>query len=142
MIQLIEQLEAIRHFAKDIHYHAHGGEFYSVHILMDRVAEGIVEQIDNIYEIGFLGKMNNAPKSADVLKIASAYIPEIDDDTNENISRLLDLITTTINTIQELIGDDPAIDNMLGNIAESLTQKRGLLWRQIISPTPLGNYPA
>ena len=130
MITLIERLEAIKNYAKDIHYHAHGDSFYGIHLLMDRVSDGIDEQIDTIKEVCYLGAIQEVPSSADILKVASAYIPEITDDNKENIGRLSDLIAQTLDDVERLKGTSPAQDSVLDTVAQSLQLKRGLLWRQ------------
>lgn len=130
MIQIIELLEAIYQYAKDIHYTARGESFYSVHLLMDRVADGIHDQIDSIKEVAYLGDNNLPPKSSEILKVVAAYIPELSDNTTDNIGRLEDLISKALDAIAMEEGTTIANDNLLGGIAESLTLKRGLLWQQ------------
>ena len=129
MITLIEYLTAIREYAKDIHYHAHGESFYGIHLLMDRVSDGIYDTIDRIKEVCYLGDINEVPQSKEILKVAIAYIPDITDDNKDNIGRLSDLIARTLDHIVTLKGDSPAKDAILDSIAENLQLNRGLLWR-------------
>lgn len=130
MITLIEHIVAIRNYAKDIHYHAHGDSFYGIHLLMDRVAENLDKYEDDLKEVCYLGEIQEVPSSADILKVAAAYIPEITDDNKENIGRLSDLISTALDDIVRLKGNSPAQDSLLDGLAQDLQLKRGLLWRQ------------
>jgi len=130
MITLIEYLTAIREFAKDIHYAAHGHSFYGIHLLMDRVADGIYDKIDEIKEIYYLGNISTVPSSAEILKQAIQYIPAIDIyDTQADIGKLSDLIAATLDHIKTIKDGTPAIDSLLDSIAQDLQLKRGLLWR-------------
>ena len=131
MITLIEYLTAIREYAKEIHYHAHGDGFYGIHLLMDRVADGIYETIDKIKEVCYLGEINDPPRSSEILKVAAAYIPDITEENADNIGRLSDLVARTLDHIQGLkvYQDSPAKSAVLDAIAEDLQLKRGLLWR-------------
>ena len=129
MITLIEYLTAVREFAKDIHYHAHGESFYGIHLLMDRVADGIYDKIDELKEVCYLGNINEVPQSKEIMKVAVAYIPDIVDSNSDNIARLEDLIARTLDHIQEIKNGTPARDSLLDAIAQDLQLKRGLLWR-------------
>ena len=129
MITLIEYLTAVREFAKDIHYHAHGESFYAIHLLMDRVADGLYDKIDELKEVCYLGNINEVPQSKDILKVAVAYMPDIVDSNSDNIERLEDLIARTLDHIKEIKNGEPASDSLLDSIAQDLQLKRGLLWR-------------
>ena len=128
MLDIIVKLLAIYHYAKDIHYHAHGENFYAIHLLMDRICENIHDQIDAINEVGYLGRVKEAPHSADVLKVAQAIIPELEEEDWRNISNLDLLITDTIDSISNAeIGEISGIQSLLDDIQKTLLQKRGLL---------------
>ena len=129
MITLIERLIAIREFAKEIHYNAHGESFYGIHLLMDRVADGIYDAIDTIKEVCYLGEITQPPKASEILKVAAAYIPELADDNKDNIASLENLIAQALDDVKSLKGDSPAKDAILDSIAQDLQLKRGLLWR-------------
>ena len=129
MITLIEYLTAVREFAKDIHYHAHGESFYGIHLLMDRVADNIIKYIDELKEVCYLGEIQEVPPSLEILKVATAYIPQVTDDNKQNIALLEDLIAKTLDHIAEIKNGTPARDSLLDAIAQDLQLKRGLLWR-------------
>lgn len=129
MITLIELLEAIKNYAKDIHYHAHGESFYGIHLLMDRVYDGLDDKIDQIKEVCYLGAIEEVPPSKDIIRVAAAYIPDITEDNKANIGRLSDLIARTLDEIARLKGDSAAKDAVLDAVAEDIQLKRGLLWR-------------
>ena len=129
MITLIEYLTAIREFAKDIHYHAKGEAFYGIHLLMDRVADGIYETIDQIKEVCYLGDINEVPQSRDLLKVAAAYIPEVSESNEENIGKLEELIAKALGHVETIETNSRASNAILDGIAQDLQLKRGLLWR-------------
>lgn len=129
MITLIEYLTAIREYAKDIHYHANGDGFYGIHLLMDRVADGIYDTIDTIKEVCYLGEIQEVPQSKEIMKVAIAYIPDITEYNKDNIGRLSDLIARTLDHIATLKSDNQSKNAILDSLAQDLTLKRGLLWR-------------
>lgn len=136
MITLIEYLIAIREYAKEIHYHAHGESFYGIHLLMDRVADGIYETIDKIKEVYYLGDIQDPPLASEILKVAAAYIPEVTSSNEQNIRNLGDLIARTMDHINNDHSLDPSLQDRASNaildaISEDLKLKRGLLWKNI-----------
>lgn len=134
MEDTIKRLTVIYHYAKDIHYNAKGESFYSTHLLMDRVADGIMEQIDQINEICFLGMGKPAPDSQNILKNAADDMPQIWNNDWENIEQLKNYIGGTIENILEIEQNNEvnsAEASLLDDIAKSLMQKKGLLLRTI-----------
>lgn len=131
MITLIEYLTAIREYAKDIHYTAEGESFYGIHLLMDRVADGIYDTIDTIKEVCYLGGGNNPPKSAEILRVASAYIPPVTSSTTDNLRQLEDLIHKTIEQIQMVHTENRAVNSILDGLAQDLMLKKGLILKTI-----------
>lgn len=132
MKDIIVKLLAIYHYAKDIHYQAHGDNFYAIHLLMDQICENIHDQIDAINEVGYLGMAKDAPHSADVLKVAQATIPEIEEDGWRNLSNLAFLIIDTIDSISNAdVGEISGVQSLLDDIQKTLLQKRGLLARTV-----------
>ena len=133
MITLIEYLIAIREYAKEIHYHAHGESFYGIHLLMDRVADGLYDTIDKIKEVYYMGDITDPPLASEMLKVAAAYIPEVTSSNEQNLRNLGDLIAKTLDHIG---GMDPSLQNratnaILDGLAEDLQLKRGLLWKNL-----------
>ena len=132
MITLIEYLTAIREYAKDIHYNAHGEAFYGIHLLMDRIADGIYDKIDAIKETYYLGNIQQPPKSADILKVTMAYIPEVTASNDTNLRNLDALIAKTLDHIKlNFQNEERATNTLLDDIAQDLTLKRGLIWRSL-----------
>lgn len=133
MIDTIARLEAVYYTAKDIHYSAKGEAFYGVHLLMDRVAEGIMDQVDEIKETYFLNK-NVAPKSAETLPLTVRLIPESAPDTITNLQNLADLIDGLVENIGEMQQSgnfSHGVCSLLDDISRSLEQKNGLIKRTI-----------
>lgn len=129
MDELLSRLVAIKETAKDIHYKANGESFYGIHLLMDRVADGIEDQIDSIKEVCFLGANMLPPKTADIFKKALELIPS-SDNWRANIAVLQTLLLDTLLYI-EGVEVDAADANLVGTIAESLQLKLGLISRTV-----------
>lgn len=131
MNNIIVKLLAIYHYAKDIHYRASGESFYAIHTLMDKICEGIHDQIDLINEVCYLGTNREAPFSYDILKVVTASIPE-KGDTQCMLVFLDEMIDNAIAAIGELklntyMSDGEA--SLLDDIQKTLLQKRGLVLR-------------
>ena len=129
MLDILARLTAIKHYAKDIHYNAKGEQFYAVHLLMDRVADGLDDFIDSINEVCYLGAGDVPPSSREVLRIAGAVIPVITE--GGNIERLAGLIRETIRELDSVKDTDRADNSLLDSIAQDLKLKLGLLNRQV-----------
>ena len=128
MLDILARLTAIKYYAKDIHYNEKGEQFYVVHLLMDRVADGLDDFIDSINEVCYLGVGDVPPSSREVLRIAGAIIPVITD--GGNIERLAGLIRETLRELDSVKDTDRADNSLLDAIAQDLKLKLGLLNRQ------------
>lgn len=140
MKDIISKLLAIYHYAKDIHYTANGHDFYSIHKQMDEICDGIHDQIDSIFEVCYLGTGKTPPTSYEILKVATAIIPEENNrkDLIElngiHLIELLDLISNTIGAIEDIkkqyitYGGE---QSLFDDIQKSLLQKKGLLERTV-----------
>lgn len=133
MLETLAKLVAIRETAKDIHYSANGDSFYGIHLLMDRVADDINDQIDSIKEVCFLGENALPPKSEEILKKAIEHIPS-SENWKANLLMLQQLIFDTIDSIEDVASKSSSLadENLLGGIAESLKLKLGLISRTVI----------
>lgn len=133
MLDLIVKLTAIYNYAKDIHYRAKGESFYSIHLLMDRICEDINDQIDELKEVYYLGNINLPPKSADILKIVYATIPEYSDDVKTEIRLLCALIQEAITSTSEdvVYNGSNGAQSLVDDIARSLMLKHGLIQRTL-----------
>ena len=130
MLDILARLTAIQQYAKDIHYTAKGDQFYAVHLLMDRVADGLDDFSDSIKETHYLGGGELPPQSKEVLRLAIAYIPVLTD-TREDLTRLGSLISSTLDALGETMGNGRADASLLDNIAQDLKLKLGLINRQV-----------
>lgn len=130
MLDVLARLTAIQQYAKDIHYTAKGDKFYAVHLLMDRVADGLDDFSDSIKETHYLGNGELPPQSKEVLRLAIAYIPVLTD-TREDLTRLGSLISSTLDALGETMGNGRADTSLLDNIAQDLKLKLGLINRQV-----------
>lgn len=130
MLDILARLTAIQQYAKDIHYTAKGDQFYAVHLLADRVADGLDDFSDSIKETHYLGGGELPPQSKEVLRLAIAYIPVLTN-TRENLTRLGSLISSTLDALGETMGNGRADASLLDNIAQDLKLKLGLINRQV-----------
>lgn len=130
MLDILARLTAIQQYAKDIHYTSKGDSFYAVHLLADRVADGLDDFLDSIKETHYLGGGELPPQSKEVLRLTIAYIPVLTD-TRENLTRLGSLISSTLDALGETMGNGRADASLLDNIAQDLKLKLGLINRQV-----------
>jgi DNA-binding ferritin-like protein len=130
MLDILARLTAIQQYAKDIHYTAKGDQFYAVHLLVDRVADGLDDFSDSIKETHYLGGGELPPQSKEVLRLAIAYIPVLTD-TKADLTRLGSLISSTLDALGETMGNGRADASLLDNIAQDLKLKLGLINRQV-----------
>lgn len=130
MNDLIKKLIAIKETAKGIHYTCISENAYSVHLLADRVADGIDDFIDSCKE-SILGDDTYPLSSKEYLQIAIDIIPDvIIGKTKDNLVKLYNLINETLQYINSM-QVDKANENLIGNIAEKLKNNKGLLNLQI-----------
>ena len=130
MLDILARLTAIQQYAKDIHYTAKGDPFYAVHLLADRVADGLDDFSDSIKETHYLGGGELPPQSKDILRVAEAYIPVLTD-TKSDLTRLAGLISSTLEILGEVVIDNRADNALMDNIAQDLKLKLGLINRQV-----------
>lgn len=130
MLDILARLTAIQQYAKDIHYTAKGDSFYAVHLLADRIADGLDGFSDSIKETHYLGGGELPPQSKEILRLAIAYIPVLTD-TREDLTRLGSLISSTLDALGETMGNGRADASLLDNIAQDLKLKLGLINRQV-----------
>jgi len=131
MNELIAYLTAIKGYAKNIHYTAHGESFYGKHIFADLISDPIAEFIDSIKEICLLGKFPEGERPLETSKydkMAGLLYPATSEtDDKANFKNLQDLIITTLNVIEKLDGLTRGEENLIGAIAEHLQKINGLL---------------
>lgn len=127
MNELIARLQAIKEFAKDIHYGVRGITAISLHKFADDIAENIPEYIDSIKEVCLLGNNKEPLSSKDYMRRAIILIPELPSDDKEKFVKMQDLILTTLNYIQDMELNRLADENLIGNIAENLKKSVGLI---------------
>ena len=131
MNDLMARLTVIYHYAKDIHYTARGKEFYSTHLLMDRVADGIQDFLDSINEVCFMGRGLDTPSAKEILTNAIKIYPELWT-TMGCLEELGDFITGTLENIYEMEQNNNgkymnAEISLLDDIAKDLQLKAGLI---------------
>lgn len=65
MNEILAYIVAIQILADDLHYESKGPAFYSLHLLADRVKEGLNEDIDALKESFYLGELRAIPPKTD-----------------------------------------------------------------------------
>lgn len=128
MEDLIVQLEVIRIAAKQIHYSEHGESFYGNHLLMDEIAEPMIEFEDEIIESVILANTNTPPNLANIYsQIASKTLK------NPSKNDLANQIKETIFFIEKLASKEgfQGDSDLLGRISNKLRKLFALLSRVI-----------
>ena len=128
---LICLLLALQNYCKDIHYNSKGDAFYSKHLLADRIQDNISDYIDRIKEVFFLAADKEPLKSAEYLKKAAEFVPEISGNDKESFERLKDLLIKTMKQTEKLSKLTKGEENLIGTIAEDLQNSLGLVNRQV-----------
>ena len=135
MNKLLQMLLAVKMFAKDIHYKAKGSSFYSDHLLADEIGKDIDDYMDEINEIYYLGRGEEAPASSDILKGALEFIPE-GGEIDAMFGNMQNLLLDVLTHIEELANNAEKEDLTLGDndllsrISSYLEQKNGFVWRR------------
>lgn len=120
--KLIVNLLGIYNTAKDIHYSCSGPNFYGDHLLSDRIAENIIEYIDQLKEICLLGRGYEPLKSYDYLVRVVDVIPH-----TSNFLNIKGLMENTLIHIEKLEDLSKADENLIGAIAQDIQNNIGLL---------------
>lgn len=132
MKDIIVRLTVIKGLAKDIHYNACGEGFYGTHLLMDRVADGLDDFIDDINENLYLGRGQRPPLSGEIAKLAGSMTPDLyAADNSSMLETLLGFIIGTLENISELVAEKRDFRNgdiaLLDDISKDLRKKLGLV---------------
>lgn len=134
MRKVLMILMAIQRAAKGIHYHTGGAQFFSDHLLADRIYEDLDDLIDEIQENYFLGKEEDAPAQKDLLKGAAELVPDETEDMKLAFTALDQLLLDGINTLQttsELSALTAGDNDLIGRICSDLQKKHGFVWRRL-----------
>ena len=134
MRKVLMILMAIQRAAKGIHYHTGGAQFFSDHLLADRIYDDLDDLIDEIQENYFLGKEEDAPAQKDLLKGAAELVPDETDDMKLAFTALDQLLLDGINTLQttsELSALTAGDNDLIGRICSDLQKKHGFVWRRL-----------
>lgn len=127
---LLSMLYALKFASADVHYKVKGESFWGNHEFADQIREDLDDYIDSINEVCYLGSEQNAPYSKDIITKCLLSIPPKEDDGNKLFFNLLELVKGILVEIERVMPNTSAGEaNLLGNIAESLQKRYGLLWR-------------
>lgn len=137
--KLLSMLYAIKLGSSDVHYWVSGESFWGKHKFADYIRYGEDEDdhvlsdfIDDINEVCFLGAGLDAPYSKDIISAALEYIPVKTPDQKQMFVNLHNLIYKTLALIEDIMpGASAGEANLLGNVAQELQQRYGLIGRLI-----------
>ena len=133
MEEIISYLIAICRTAKGIHYRALGDKFYSDHLLCDRICDGLDDFVDEIFEIYYLGKAEEAPQQKEIMESVADILPKIDDDINRDFYFLDTLIINCLASLEVLSEKEGTVgdSDLIGRIGSDLQKKHGFIGRRL-----------
>ena len=134
MEQLLCLLIVIQRVAKEIHYRAFGENFWSDHLLADKVFDGLEDFMDEIQENYFMCEEEANPYQKRIYTYASSMMPESWGSVKELFEILDGFVLQTILQATELskASDITAADSdLLGRICGDLQQKHGFLAKRL-----------
>lgn len=137
--KLLSMMYALKFGVADLHYWIKGSSFYGNHKFADYIRYGededdhiLSKYIDDINEVCFLGAERETPYSKDIVSAALEFIPVKTTDEEQLFRNIKELIYSILVLIEKLVDDASAGEaNLLGNIAQDLQQRYGLLWRRV-----------
>lgn len=133
MERLLVLLTAIAGLSKDIHYNSFGDYFYSDHLLMDRIYDGLYDLVDEIQEKYFMYNNLGAVSSKSVLSMAASIIDD-NQTVEEKMVSLRDFMKEAIYVADDTANRqtyDCGDNDLLGRIASKLKTDVALLNRTI-----------
>ena len=135
MFQVLCYLIAIQRQSKEIHYHAKGECFWSDHLLVDRIYDGLDDLIDEIQENYYLGREQDAPSQKELLFEAAKEVREATGDIKKDFDWLDAIIMACITQIEIIISEDKELtagdNDLLGRICSDLQKKHGFIVRRL-----------
>lgn len=117
-------MELIRLAAKQLHYNVSGSNFYSDHLLMDRIQEELIDFEDEIKENYYMANGEKVPPEKEISSTAANLLP-----INISMEDLQEFLIEALNSINDLSVDskDAAEQDLLGKISSNLANSLGLL---------------
>lgn len=134
MEELLVLLIVIQRVAKETHYRAVGENFWSDHLLADRIFEGLEDLMDEIQENYFMGEEEANPTQKRIYTEASSMMPESFSSVKDLFAVLDGFIMRGIFLATELskASDITAGDSdLLGRICGDLQKKHGFIVKRL-----------
>lgn len=125
MFKLIVYLELIRLTSKHLHYHVKGPNFYSDHLLTDRIQENIIDYIDSIKENYYMASGEEVPSEYSIINKIKILLPP--EPTLEDLQYFITAALEIMNTIKTENKISQISQEVLGDIISNLTNSLGLL---------------
>lgn len=131
MKEILVYLNAIYGVAKDLHYTADGKSFYGLHLMYDEIADGLLDNVDEIKENYYLANDEIPPTSKEIFELSLSMMSGESD-----ILELHNLLDLCIHHIDEVVNKkinlSEGVKSLLGDISNSLSKKIAFVNRTII----------
>ena len=124
--ETIVYLFAIQAYAKNVHYRSKGDAFYAMHLLADKVQEGIQKHIDTIIETCILPYGLPLPITEYWLEASRIIKTDI-----YNFRGLQSLIEKALEQLETVEARTRAENAIIDDVARDLTNSLGLITRQV-----------
>lgn len=126
MEKILELIVSTEILCDDLHYTSKGQEFYSLHLLADRIKDPLDKYMDELREAYWLGELFSEPPKtdatyADAIKIASGIrLSAKSDDRNvsnllavkDSLNRLMHMISEKKKSTALMSGTSSILDNL------------------------------
>ena len=135
MEDLIAMIMCVQILADDLHYRSRGTEFYSHHLLADRVKDGLDKQIDAIKESYWLGELRVVPPTTDRLMSAACSFSAAHREGSKGkslVGVLLGAVNDLVHRIEQVKANENPMSGttaILDGVSQSMLVALGLLDR-------------
>lgn len=136
MIEVLYRLQALYQFYKSAHWLAsEGKEFYSYHLLFERLYEGFDDEMDGLVELLLISEEDKQFYPDKILKGAMDYLPKFGNSAS-NIKEALKAEHELVGFLGKIVEgnekpDAAGINNYLMNLAEKHSARSYLLLRAV-----------
>lgn len=111
MEKLLVFLQEIYDLTSDMHYnYTTGCNFFSVHKLMDEIREPILEFVDEIKEVVYLGHREFAPSCKEISSLAKQYPLILDE-----------VVALLINTVSHIDSIKSSVDSGTSKVLDDIS---------------------
>lgn len=128
---LLVKLAALYGSCKNYHYSAKGFDFWGNHLFGDRLSEEILDYMDSIQEVCFLGRNLPAVCWGEIFSLAETQVA-FGDNPLSIMQGIKDLVLSILNDISDCQEECTAGEqDLMGKIAFSMQQNLGFIQRYL-----------